>query len=97
MMTALRTYLDSLDGPQVVGTTLIVLAVAWLVVGVWRWIVAGPSLDDTDRTPTVPRPRVQSRMSDADWQRLLDLQAQARADIAAEADHFDLWTQEMSA
>lgn len=95
-MTALASFIDSLPPEQLVGLALLMVAAAMLGCKVIDWMLAGPSLDSCDYVPVVPRPRVQSRMSDADWQRLLDLQAQARADIAAEADSFDRWEEEMA-
>lgn len=89
-MSAIRTHLDSLDGPTVVGGVLIFAGLCWLSVQVARWIVAGPHLDDTDPQPRVPRLA-------SEWGRLQAFQAQARADIAAEADSFDRWEREMSA
>lgn len=44
------------------------------------------------RKASLSRPRAH-----LEWSRLQAAVAQARADIAAEAEHFDMWTKEMSA
>lgn len=47
---------------------------------------------DRRQLASTPQPRAH-----VEWSRLQAAVAQARADIAAEAEHFDLWEQEVSA
>lgn len=76
---------------QWIGTSLIALAATMFVVG-WfsrksremdQHIAA--ALNDTE-------PRLHT-----EWSRLQAAVSQARADIAAEAEHFDIWEREVSA
>ena len=48
--------------------------------------------DRRQQLAPIPQPRAH-----VEWSRLQAAVAQARADIAAEAEHFDLWEQEVSA
>lgn len=47
---------------------------------------------DRRQSASVPQPRAH-----VEWSRLQAAVAQARADIAAEAEHFDIWEQEVTA
>ena len=97
-MTTLATFLDSLAPEQLVGFWLMLVGAGIGLFKVVDWILAGPTLDDTEPVvPVVPRPRVHSRLTDAEWRELLDLQAQARADIALESGDFEQWEAEVSA